>query len=321
MANYHISLQGIDREVSHSTGLFDPVEMGQKNTTEAEILLNRCVKIKVDPKHFDADYCPPGINLIREDGEVVSFTVVNRKLQSADNGKSMGAAAALRYVSEKQTGQDLEALRAEREAKGVVPVRKKNIKPTDKNKINEKTIDTGPDSPQIELVVWKSHDWFEAARYIPWITGAFFLLIGLVIFGNQDDRHYAIIPLILAVGFFFLAIPLKSWGKTRLRMGFDWKTNTVWMKHGRKKLAFEPDANLIVRFDKLYYNFKRINQNWAQGTAQPLYYNAKVEWHIAYYRSGSETLWCNYKFGLATKKDADRVLSLLNGLLEDQNTD
>jgi len=313
---YRISTQGINKNITSSNGSYDSIEHGEYNFESAIELIDKCSRIGIMSEVSDIDFCPPNIIIECKGFEIQTFTIDKEGLIHNDSGTKVNPYQALKIVTGEKQFNLQETLKNERAEKGVVPVRKKNLNPTTKN-LNPLLVDTGFNSPQFEMQVWKSRSWFEVARILPWVMGGFFLLIGLIIAGNKADAQYAPIPLLLGILFLFSGKPIKKAGKTILRMGFDWKTNTVWMKKGNNPLVFEPDANLMRNFNAVLNVTSRINSGWRIGEAKPLYTKER-EWLITYLRSGSEHQWTMQKFSFATQKEVQEVLQNLNTLLIQQ---
>lgn len=312
-----ISIQGVNKQMSSSDGNYETLLLGDFTQKKAEEMLGRICNIRIYPQHLSGSVCPP--NVIITYGEMVNtFTIKDKKLVYTETEKVCTPLEALQIGKGEVQIDKMAALKQERERIGVIPVRKKHLPPTDVRALKVESIDISQDVPQFSLKVWKSHSWFELSRIVPWILAAFFLLIGLIIAANPRDSHYAPIPIVLSVAMLFLRFPTEWWGKTILRMGIDWKTNTVWMKKGSQKTTYVPDANLILGFQASIFRSSKINPFFLGGEGQPMYFN-KIEWHLPYYRSGSETIWLHYQFRLGVRRDAERAAQMINDLLKQQD--
>jgi len=54
---------------------------------------------------------------------------------------------------------------------------------------------------------------------------------------------------LVAILFLFMLFPLRMIGKSEFRLGFDLKTNTLWVfRKGRGLVSVEPDAHKITGF-------------------------------------------------------------------------
>ena len=312
-----ISVQGINKQLTYSTGSYDTLFLGDFTQKKAEEILTRLCGIQTYPQHLSGAVCPP--NVIITYGELLnSFTVSNKKLQYTETEQACTPTEALQIAKGEVQIDKMSALKQERARIGVIPVRKKHLPPTDVRKLKAESIDTGNAVPQFSLKVWKSHSWFELSRIVPWVLAVFFLFIGLIIAGNPKDSQYAPIPLTLSIAMLFLRFPTEWLGKTIIRMGIDWNTNTVWMKKENKKATFLPDANLILSFQAMVFRSSKINPFFLGGEGQPMYFN-KIEWHLPYFRSGSETLWLHYQFRFGVRRDAQRAAIMMNDLLNQEN--
>jgi hypothetical protein len=214
---------------------------------------------------------------------------------------------------------DRRNLMDERIRKGVVPVRKPDLLPTDKNALSQEIITPDALAPCIEYNVWKSKNWRSFSLWFPWTTGSFFVFVGTVILYNPSDMRYSPLFFFIACALFLTAIPLKRMGKTIVRLGFDWHHNAFWMKRASSsKTIWEADANLILGFNFIPYELSPSGVFFTGSAYFPVMRGDTV-YVLTYKRSGSPHPWILADFTFATSSECREICQKLNQLLETQN--
>ncbi len=206
----------------------------------------------------------------------------------------------------------------ERIRKDIIPVRKKDLLPTDKENVKQSNVSTDTPEQYIEHTVWKSTNWKGFSQWFPWTTGSFFLFVGLVVLGNPADRHYSPLFFLMALALFLTSIPLKRMAKTVVRLGFDWSHNIFWMKKASSKdIVWEADANLIVSFNFTPYTSPPRGTFYTGSAYFPVLRGEKV-FALTYMRSGSPHPCILFQFVFATAGECSAVCKKVNHLLENQ---
>ncbi|PKP01942.1 MAG: hypothetical protein CVU11_13525 [Bacteroidetes bacterium HGW-Bacteroidetes-6] len=141
--------------------------------------------------------------------------------------------------------------------KGLHPVRMKHLPPTDRAKVEAATIDTRGQH-QISARVIKSQT-AKGAYSVPIV---FALLAGTLAAGGfaVQEKGLGAISLAVAAFLIFLAIVMGSNRRKNFRLGFDWKTNTIWAMLEGKKPSYLGNASCItaLNIEKTVINNRRI---------------------------------------------------------------
>lgn len=195
------------------------------------------------------------------------------------------------------------------------PLFRKNIPPTDEAHVSADDINTGPESPQITARVWKSDNWRSLIFLGPFMAVLSFL--GAFGFGLENVKDASDVS--IAIGIFFCILPFiaSKLGHTEFRLGFDWKTNTLWTRHGKKKLRYFTDANRTIDFfvQKYKSSSRGLGRVYFSG-GEPRYNSSgagsRTVWNLMIHRSESID-WDVAR--LTTKKEAKEICDKANELL------
>lgn len=313
-----VSTQGISSDFNSATGDYNEVNHGEKDQFELYDIFQKVEKINFPTIKEDDDFCYP--NIIIEDSEkvITTFSSSNGKLVLNETNTEISPKDAAKYVFGEIKIDKREKLKEVREKEGKIPAFKKEITPTDREKVNFKNIDTSFNSPQISMKVWKSSGWKEFTYWFPISVSFFLFFVGLAVLGEKQDAEYA--PIFFLIGFLILLLifPLRALGRHEFRLGFDWKTNTLWCWRSNKGIVgFECDANMIKSFSCMDNSSKSFNFRWYSNSSQSMYM-IKKSWILMVLRVTSEH-WFGVSGGeLATKKEAIKISEQANILLKNQ---
>ncbi len=133
------------------------------------------------------------------------------------------------------------------DVKGLTPVRKKNVPPTDRAHVEGATIDTGTAAPQFTMRIWRSREW-NAAPATAFMFGL--LALAFAVAGYKlDEQELMYVSAAAAAFLFWLFMFVRARAHVTLRVGFDWKTNTVWATHEKRRVpSWLGNANCITGF-------------------------------------------------------------------------
>ncbi len=177
-------------------------------------------------------------------------------------------------------------------------------------------IETGASSPQISVRAWRSPGWRDFARAFPISVGWFFLFVGLAALSKPEDAKMAPIFFILGAILFLSYIPLKKLGMGEYRLGFDLKTDTLWIyRKGKGIVSIEPDAHKIEGFYYTRGDSARFNYLWHINPSMPLIWR-KRQWLLTIKRKSSKFPFGVGGSGLALEKEAQEVAEKANLLLK-----
>ncbi len=240
---YNVALQGINQERTEASGDYESQELGQKTVEEIRTLLETYSGLECPaPKHDDDDLCPPSLHC-EKDGDVFAFMFDGGTIFSCETDGNVSVEQAVTILSD---ASELDKLRqCTREENAPPAALKTDVLATDTDKVTASSIDTSSNAPQFSLEVWKSGN-ARGYTFAPPAIGGFFIFVGLV--ALKEDTGPAVVCLAVGVACFFLRKFVKPWARETLTIGFDWGTNTLWAKRGKKEPTFQPDANRFVDF-------------------------------------------------------------------------
>ena len=134
------------------------------------------------------------------------------------------------------------------DVKGMMPVRRSELLPTDKDEISRFNVSTAHSNPHIALPVFKGSG-YGAAVQVFMAFGILGLLLGFPLL-FMDNAGAGFLFIVLALLLLWLRKKIKTaWGATLLRIGFDWKSNALWIKKDSEKEAqMIANANCISDF-------------------------------------------------------------------------
>lgn len=130
----------------------------------------------------------------------------------------------------------------------MMPVRKTDLPPTDKEEISRFNVSTALSNPHISVSAYKSLG-YGAMVQVFLAFGIFTLVMGLGLLAVQEAGA-GLVFLLVAALLLWLRKKIKSgWGLTSLHIGFDWKNNALWIKkESDKEAQMVINANCITSF-------------------------------------------------------------------------
>lgn len=248
---YNISFQGVNEDLTKSTGGYDDfLEYGTVSAAALKDVLEKFVKIELivlNESNMHEDFCPANM--------IVEYGAKQYSFIPTDTGKlycdATNTELSVDEVNDLLQGKvDEDALMPEvtQEQQDAI-VRMHNIRPTLPD-LQASQISTAPSVPQIEHTVWKD-TWWKDTRLSFIIFGVIMFLVALMI--PEEEADSATMSFGIAIALFVLAYPLGKIGKTTFKLGLDWDTNTLWALHG-KDFNWITNANQIIEFDLIKHD-------------------------------------------------------------------
>lgn len=317
MLEFTVSLQGMDKDCKPN-GEYESIDLGTKTREELlEILRNAEQVIPLEAK-ADEDLCPPEVFVEKGSTQFI-FDPWDGKLHfvGADCAVVTPEEAVAIVTGEKDAG---EMAIKNRDESGVKPAHKPEIPPTDRVNVGWTDIDTGADSPQIREIVYKSKGWRSAFIQMP-IWGILSFGLGITLFfgpGGLGGPGW----IFIGVAAFLLGIWYLIKGKRfeELKVGFDWKTNTMWAtRSSKKKVLYNEDANMVTDLflDKTVYKSDPV---FVPGEDAVVTGGKETTWKIAAnYVQPDHIPWPVPYCEFTSKGEAKKVLAKLQPLLAAQN--
>ncbi|MBI5211642.1 MAG: hypothetical protein HY927_16860 [Elusimicrobia bacterium] len=333
-----VTLQGISQDLSTATGSYDPVELGEMTPDALLGVLQQAVKLQAPSGGAGDDICAPSL-VLDHAGETYSFSVENGQLMDANSGAKLGLFDAVALVT-KQRGRSearAEAARQFKEkkaagkpqagdnetapmvwgsdnpdVKGLTPLRKKDLPPTDRVETGVSTIDTSGRCPQFAMTSWKSSN-AKQAPVAALVMGIFIGLLAAAVMGAGQPGPGLLVAAVAGFCFWLRGV-LARRAKTEFRVGFDWKCNAIWAKRDSDKLpSWLGNASCITDFSVSESRSQRTVR-----TASPMgnvRVTESVWWLNVHKNNGS----CVPLYScLTTKAEAEEAVSKARALLGQQ---
>jgi hypothetical protein len=330
---FGVAAQGFTPDLSAANGSYDPIELGTMNPEQLYKLLERIKHLQTPaPTNPSQDICPASVTVTLGDdihafemaGGSIIYSNANTVISAYDaanivtgrryDHKSAPAdtkdTQGKKYSSARQWGSD------HPDVKGLTPVRKRNILPTDRVNTGGSSINTKT-SPQIQATVVKSRS--SAGYFIaPLAFSVFTVALALGGFA-MDEPEMAVICFVLTVLLFLLAWYLRKRARGGFRLGFDWATNTVWAKQDSKQMpSYLGNANCITGFRIEKTKLSATRYARIGNSTTPIATRVRDDYYIWYLLAdktdGSAIPLCT----LYSEKDALTVQAQANALLSQQ---
>ncbi|MPM15276.1 hypothetical protein SDC9_61644 [bioreactor metagenome] len=199
--------------------------------------------------------------------------------------------------------------------KGLVPVRMKHVPPTDRKIVEAATIDVSG-GPQLYDRVIKSQS-AKAGYSVPIV---FAIVAATLCAGGfaVNEPGLAWGSLAAALFLLFLGIVLASGRRKAFRLGFDWKTNTIWAMLDGKKPSYLGNASCItgLSINKNTTVTSRVaNIGSSTNRVYTTVNDKKHSWQLVVSKSNNTHIPL---FAFYSAKDAYRVLQKAEALLAQQ---
>ena len=241
---FKLSLQGVDERITRATGDYDSIDIPEPlDAGGLEQLLRQLQGLRVREPSAEEDFCPPHV-VVEIGKEMFQFHVEDGALVSAQTGSPVSIEQAMQLVTGVVAKEALRPRHAY--PRGMQPLKKPELAPTFWEDLSAGDIDTGPASPQLSQVVWKGPGWLLMSMG-PLVLGAVILALTLAVAAggvSKRDQGGVVLGIVLGAGMIGAGFVARVAGRAALRVGVDWKTNTLWFVH-EGKTGFEPNANCI----------------------------------------------------------------------------
>ncbi len=266
-----VTMQGISPDRRSANGSYDPLELGMMELYDLGELLHSLRNIRPLPVNTSgADLCPPSV-VIEANGEIENFEISGGELVYSATGKALSIDEALSILDPgrsmpkssgdfKKSKSQLEWGSDHKDVKGLTPVRKFDIPPTNRIKTEGGTIDIYS-SPQFRDMVYKSASSKDSHKG-PLMFMILTIVLGLGAFAVSEVA-LRFVCLLITIGFILLSVLLKSKAKTGFAFGFDWSHNAVWAKFDTDRIpSYLGNANCIIKFSVSEMNMSNKKTIW-----------------------------------------------------------
>jgi hypothetical protein len=268
---YKVSVQGMKRDLQTANGDYDTIDLGMMDEDDLYESLRKFKSVQELIPKKNEDLCPPALyvsgekneyNFYLSNGEIVCgntdlpvspLEAVNLIKGIVDKNeaaqKAVDASKAKPDSPKSKKGKKALAWGSEHpDVKGMMPVRRAELAPTDKEEISRFNVSTAQSNPHIALQAYKGSG-YEAAIQVFLAFGLLGLILGLPLL-FMDSVGAGFVFILVAFLLLWLRKKIKtSWGATLLRIGFDWKNNALWIKKDSDKEAqMVANANCISDF-------------------------------------------------------------------------
>lgn len=162
---------------------------------------------------------------------------------------------------------------------------------------------------------WKSHSLRQAADSVHWILFGFFLLIGLIVLGEQRDAQYAPIFFLLGIASLVTGPLLKRYGRITLQISLDRTTNQfrIVSKEGADPLVVA-QADQIEEFGWFKEVTRRTNYAWQIGSALPIFWTT-TRWLLTCRYRGKQHHEIQFTVGFSSAQEAEAAIHAMQRLL------
>jgi hypothetical protein len=340
--SFKVSSQGIAKDLSSATGSYDTIEHGVISSDALYETLQKFKAIKEIVPQGNEDICPPSL-YVDNSGTDYSFYLSEGEIINLNTEVKMSPMEIVNLVSGFTTKKEVaeEAFQEEKskpaaentdgkkkrsalawgsdhpEIKGMQPVRKKDLAPTDKENWSGFNMDT-KNSPQISAEIYKS----DSTAGLPLVAFIFGVMFGVLALGSfvNGDITPGLVFLVIASALIWLKGFLKSKVRGEFNLGFDWKANAMWSKiKGEKRAIMVANANCIASIE-LYEHTTSRPYRWNAGDSgmqKSVRQSVKdKKWILEAVMSNGER---RFAFEFYDKNDAQDVLGKAQILLTQQN--
>ncbi len=260
---FRVTLQGFSPDLSGANGSYDPIEMGELTPDQFYQLLQRIkyARLPVGPGSERQDLCPP-VATVNWGNQLHAFEMQGSSILYSNRNLNISEVDAVNWVLSGQLpGQNATPAATpsklakqsslfwgsdHKDIKGLTPVRKHHLPPTDLINTEAATINTqaGPLISETVIRTNRSKNLFIA----PLLFGILALILGAGYFVVAEPRA-GLITLLFAAGMFGLAVYFKRRARGVFLLGFDWSQNVLWAKMADdKKPVYSNHASCISGF-------------------------------------------------------------------------
>lgn len=260
---FKVTLQGISPDLVFANGSYDPLELGSMNPDQLYQLLQRIKSLQAPPpSRGQTDICHP--TAIVEAGSMIhSFEMLGGSILYSNSNSVVSEVGAVNLVLYNQLPNSPPSLSSidsqgnvhhssrqwgssHKDLRGLTPVRKPELPPTDLINTAAATINT-ISTPYISEMIVRS-DTAKNLYVAPLLFAILAIVLGLGYFA-VDEPVAGLITLIIAFGLFGLTYYFKQRVRVLFRLGFDWSQNVIWaMKEGQTGPSYSTNASCIRAF-------------------------------------------------------------------------
>lgn len=167
----------------------------------------------------------------------------------------------------------------------------------------------------ISIPAWKSHALQQSVWPVPLILFGFFLLIGLIVLGEQRDAQYAPIFFLLGIASLVTGPLLKRYGRITLQISLDRTTNQfqIVSQEGADPLVVER-ADQIEEFGWFKEVTRRTNYAWQIGSALPIFWTT-TRWLLTCRYRGKQHHEIQFTVGFSSAHEAEAAIHAMQSLL------
>ncbi len=329
--NIEVSLQGFSSDLAVANGSYDPIDLGNIRAEEFYRILQK-IKLLKAPAAIKAnqDICSPVATVLTGDF-IHAFEMMGGSILYSNSNTIVSDIEAINIVTGKhgsnanqtatstdKSGKVHHSSRVwgseHKDIKGLMPVRKHHIPPTNRVKTEAATIDI-INSPQFHDFVIKS----DTGTGIHKAPLTFSIATGVLGLGfiAVAEALFGVVCILATIFLIWLSRYLKKKSRGFFSLGFDWKSNVIWStREGQKKPTYLGNANCITGIHIVKGEIKRSDMRNIGDNSTRIYAKVNYDypiWDLMVEKTdGSNVSLCTFY----TEEDAARVynkaLSLLN---------
>lgn len=330
---FQVSLQGISKDISGANGSFDPVDMGNMNADGFYELLQKIKHFKTpDITSKNQELCSPSVVVMTDEGTLHTFEMLGGEILYSNTNTIINEKDAIKIILGERTNSTMTKASKSKDGtvrknalqwgsdhkdiRGLTPVRKQDVPPTDRINAEASVIDT-LNSPHIKDHVIKSStskNLFKA----PIAIALFALILGFGGFAVSEPA-LGLISIVVAVALVLLSIMLKKKSRSDFKLGFDWKYNVIWSKlESEKNPHYLGNANCITKLSIEKDKFSRSRVALIGSTEAKMLTSYKDDcdvWSLIVEKTDGSKIPLHIFF---SESEAYRVLEKANDLLNRQ---
>jgi len=326
----NVVLQGFSSDLVTANGSYVAIELSDINLSDLISLLEKLKQAK-PIANSNQDDCPPSL-IINKGSESFSFEISGGSLLYSSSNAVVSTRDAIDIINGITPPQIIKSKTEDAEGnihhsssvwgsghhdvKGLQPIRKKDIPPTDRSKTESATVNYKNSSSINEMVLKSSVSGNQHIGLV--IFGILALILGFGGFAIEE-LGLGIISSLVAFILFVLSGVVKKKARGNLSLGFDWSTNTIWVIFPGKKLSFLGNANCIIKLSIQQDSYTRTRYGNIGSSEFRINTrtNIKNKIYIIMVEKTDNSIipLCT----LFNEKDAVKVLNKASALLEQQN--
>lgn len=262
---FRVTLQGFTRDLSSANGSYDPIEMGELTPDQFYQLLQRIkyARLTVPTSPSGQDLCAP-VATVSSGNQLHAFEMQGGNILYSNRNHYVSEVDAINWIlSAQMSGANEPPPPAAKSAKkskqhayswgsdhvdikGLTPVRKHHLPPTDLVNTEAANINTQA-GPFIHETIIRT-DRSKNLYIVPLLFGILALILAAGYFAVAEPLA-GLITLIFVAGMVSLTLYFKKRARGLFLLGFDWNKNVVWAKLAEdKKPVYSNHASCITGF-------------------------------------------------------------------------